>query len=272
MSAAPPIAIGNVVAQDAKGGGVICMIRSAQLAGGSAATVKMGYDYADGVRISQKPLPNRGTWGLIAFPTGDFRNGIWICSILANQIDAIGSDTDTTLDYTSHWSGFWRWLSLDGTLAMQWPDGSSLVVGSGTSLPIPTRHTVNASQVQQTIPYTMTDRVSDPPNPFQLNYQMANGTSVLIDAKGDITISGPANVTINASGSITLNASANVILQQAGATAGDAIALISKLVAAFNAHVHGGVTSGGSDTSAPTVAWTDGLDGTVSSTLVEISN
>ena len=77
----PWCALAQVTAQDPDNGALTVIFRSGQLPG---LPVKYGYQGpADALRISQPPLPGRGTWGLVAFPNGDIRNGIWICSILA---------------------------------------------------------------------------------------------------------------------------------------------------------------------------------------------
>lgn len=270
----PLLCQAQVIAQDPANDQLIVMLRSGQMPN---LPVKMlHFGFADAYRISQHPMPQIGSHGIVCFPNGDVRNGLWLGTYYPNLVDATaGIAGDATVDYQAHWSGFWRYLDKAGTYAAQWPDGSSLLVGSGAALPTVFRHVVDGnSQAQRLIPYTMADRVPHPPSPFQLNYKMANGTSVLIDKSGNITINGAANVTINASGDITLNAGqgSNIVLQGAGAAASDALALISKLVAAFNAHIHTGVSPGGGDTGPPATAWTAGTAGTVSSTLIEISN
>lgn len=192
-------AIGQVVAQDGENNAVKVVFRSSGMM--PPLSVKMAhYGYADPLRVNQSPLPQKGTHGAIIFPNGDYRQGYWLFSLYPNLQDAITSDaSDPTIDYYAHWSGYWRMLSQDGTIAQQWPDGSFLVVGSGMTLPKVYRHIVNDQQQQQRVEYTMKDRVAQQPSPFGMLWQQAaSGMTFALDASGHATITG------GPSGSFTL--------------------------------------------------------------------
>lgn len=235
---------------------------------------------ADALRIKQSPMPGIGSWGLAAFPAGDIRNGVWLCSYFPSQIDAIhspGLATDPFDEYDAHFSGYWRLLDGTGNLSFQFSDGSYGVFGSGSALPTVYRHIVS-NQQRQKVPFTFAERVPNPPSRFQGFFQQANaGTSFSLDASGNITVSGAVSSSIklilggttltissDAAGQVTLAlpAAETFNITQGGSPATDFVALVSKLVAAFNAHTHPG-------TGTPTTPWSTS---TVNSTIIEISN
>ncbi|MGH7102881.1 MAG: phage baseplate assembly protein V [Acetobacteraceae bacterium] len=95
------------------------------------------------------------------------------------------------------------------------------------------------------------------------------GNQVVLDGNGDVTAQaangGTAVVDTPAGNQVRLDTAGNVALTAGsggkvtfsnGSVPGDALALVSKLVAAFNAHVHSDPQGG--DTGAPTVQWTAG--------------
>jgi phage baseplate assembly protein V len=90
--------------------------------------------------------------------------------------------------------------------------------------------------------------------------------TVTLCAGGEMTLTQPSGgkIALDASGNVEIQAAASVSLSGGGAAASDALALVSKLVTAFNAHYHKG--SGASVT--PEVPWTAA---TVESTLVKVS-
>ena len=97
-------------------------------------SVRMGlHGPADGLRVNHPAMPGRGTEGIVLFPFGDNRNGVWICSLYVQQMDALTSDTDQFLEYNSHRSGHWRMLDGQGNFTESFADGSSLVVGCGAA-------------------------------------------------------------------------------------------------------------------------------------------
>lgn len=92
----------------------------------------------------------------------------------------------------------------------------------------------------------------------QLQITLGNG--------GQAVISQPAGgkIELDSSGNVEIQAAASVSLSQGGASAADALALVSKLVSAFNEHTHGTPPT----TGVPTTPWTPG---TIDSTLVKVS-
>lgn len=82
-----------------------------------------------------------------------------------------------------------------------------------------------------------------------LNLSQTTGSGIVLDAAGNITFTAAASISFSAAG---------------GATP-DALALVSKLVEAFNTHTHGEPPT----TGTPTVPWTAE---TVSSSLVKVTD
>lgn len=86
---------------------------------------------------------------------------------------------------------------------------------------------------------------------------------------GQVTISQPlgGKIALDQNGNVEIQAASSVSFAQSGASATEALALVSKLVSAFNAHTHadpqGGVTG------TPTTPWTAE---TIESTLVKVSS
>jgi hypothetical protein len=215
VSGIPLLTIGQVYAHAPDNGGVRVILRSSGQDPGYV--IRMGYTGpADTLRIRQRPLPTRGSWGLIAFPYGDIRNGVWICTILPSLADALTSTAsgasalDPFIDYESHYSGFWKMLDGLGQLAMEFPDGSSFVLGSGSTLPTTYRHTVTSGNAREKIPFVSADRVPNPPPPFVLNLAMKSGATIAVDASGNVSVSTVGNVAAIASGTASILASGNV--------------------------------------------------------------
>jgi hypothetical protein len=215
MGGIPLLTVGQVYAHAPDNGGVRVILRSSGQDPGYV--VRMGYvGPADTLRIRQRPLPTRGSWGLIAFPYGDIRNGVWICTILPSLADALTStasgvsDLDPFIDYESHYSGFWKMLDGLGQLSMQFPDGSSFVVGSGTALPTTYRHTVTSGNVREKIPFVTADRIPNPPSPYALTLAMKSGATISVDASGNTSVSTVGNISAIASGTASITASGNV--------------------------------------------------------------
>lgn len=140
---------------------------------------------ADGLRVSHKAMPGRGTEGLVVFPAGDNRNGIWICSLYVQQMDSLTSDTDQFLEYESHWSGHLHLLDGQGNFTEAFADGSFLQIGAGTTPPATYRHTVDSQQKRQAVQVTQSERVTIPPPPFNVTLRHASGTTAAIDPSGN---------------------------------------------------------------------------------------
>lgn len=189
--------------------------------------VRMGYDYADALRVHQKPLPGIGTWGLVAVPNGDLRCAVWLCAYYPSQVDALTSDGTAGapfIENKQHWSGHWDYLDASGNVATQFADQSYLVVGASQSLPTIYRHTVNAQNVQVSGQFTQAQRIPSPPSAFNIYLNHKSGTSILVDVSGNTTVSGAtgaqhkiafggSTATIDASGNVTVSGASNAQLQ-----------------------------------------------------------
>lgn len=233
------------------------MVSFKTLGQGPSLYVQLGRKYADALRISQEPLPTIGTWGIVAFPNDDIRNGVWLCSYLPSFLDALhapGGATEPFIDYDAHWSGHWNLLDGEGNYAVQFVDGSFITVASGTTLPTIYRHTVNSSNERERVPFTRGERIPNPPAPRPMHIEHSSGTKITIAADGTVTID--------------LAGGKKLDITQAGAPAADHLTLVSKLLTAFNAHTHTGVTTGGGNSGPPTTLLTPA---NVQSDVVDIS-
>lgn len=314
----PLITVAQVIAQDPDQGALQVQLRTSGQQ--PSYPVKMLYrGAADGLRINQEELPGRGTWGVVVFPYGDTRNGLWLGAFYPSQIDAISGSTngtgptnvtDSFIRYLSHWSGFWNILTASGEAGMQFPDGSWTFMGSGAVSGMPTayRHVVDGDQSQKREEFTFEQRVTSPPSAYNLNAQLLGAATLGVsgdvqmnlasgfttNVSGAYTFSASGAYTVNASGNISINGaenfdirvpsgktvtitagstqikidtSGNIVLDPGGsnihlAGSGDSLALVSKLVSAFNSHTHavvGVLTGGGAVVSqSPGTPWTAG--------------
>lgn len=217
---------------------------------------------ADGVRVSHGAMPGRFTEGVVLFPFGDNRNGIWIGSIYASQDDAYTTETDQFAEYNSHWSGYYDYLDGNGQSVVSWPDGTYLLVSGSTTKPTFNRHIVDDQQNRQLTQFTDAQRVPNPPSARHVNLHHASGTFVDIDPSGNLTVSGAANaqiqlktnngyVLIDSSGVVTVNsASGKVNLEVAGNTPQYTLVRTDLLVTWLTAHTHSNGNSG-SPTGTP---------------------
>jgi len=95
-----------------------------------------------------------------------------------------------------------------------------------------------------------------------------SGSNVYMKSTGDVVVAGSTNsattITIANNGEVTVNVggSNNVNITGSGqpllqlGAGGDALALVSALVTAFNSHTHLGVTTGSGVSGIPQTAWT----------------
>ena len=194
----PLMATGMVVSHHAESHGVYVMLRSGQM---PTQPVKVGSDGpADGLRFHQEELPTRGTWGLIAFPNNDPRNGIWVKSLYTQLQDAITSASDEPFThYLSEWSGYWELRDQAGNETRVFPDGTSITISDTGEIPTTYRHVVNADQTQSRVELTQQERVPNPPSPKYINIETASGVSVVITPNGTITVNTPSTATLTAS-------------------------------------------------------------------------
>lgn len=260
---------------------------------------------ADGVRVVHTAMPGRFTEGLVVFPAGDNRNGIWIGAIYASQMDALTTNEDPFLEYNSHWSGAFEMMDGKGQWTKSFPDGTYVQVGDNTAKPATFRHTVDTRQNQQLTPFTDAERVPNPPSPRHVYVNHPSGTTQEIDPKGDVTVNGApgarctlkfngaqivldergsifgvaasgqqidlsangGSIQIAPDGAINVNAAAGKHLNVSAGGAGVAFTLVRTdlLVAAYNGHVH---PVGGGNTGPPVAQLTPA---TVQSTMTNVS-
>lgn len=271
-----PITSGYVISQDASRGTLAVQLRDGQILPHVAVAYKGA---CDGLRVNQSPLPGRGTQGIVLFINDDINSAVWIGSLSSALADAIASDTDSFIEYLSHWSGFWSSQDSSGSTTMQWPDSTQVTVGSTFQ---PTRHTVSASGARVTIPFTQTDRVAHVPAGFPITIAHSSGTRVTIasagavlisaapgqsvestannaimriDSSGNASVSSPATVTVSGTGNVLVE-SASALTLQAPHVYGTGGGATQELVTqtAWNwliTHTHPGVQAGGSNTGAP---------------------
>lgn len=221
----PMVTTGIVVTQDADNGLLYVALRTT----GQVLPVIMSYPGgADGVRIRQLPMPGRGCWGIILFPYGDPRNGIWLCSYLPTLMDAltgtvsgtgVTTSGDPFIDYHSHFSGFWSMLTGSGEHSVQWSDGSWAQAASGTDLATVYRHVVEQGQDRQKKEFPWEDRVPDPPSPFNYVFNHKSGTSATVSSGGSVSVSGASGAELDLSfggTDIHVDASGNTSITGAG--------------------------------------------------------
>lgn len=235
-----------VMQQDPGNGGLIVMLPTFGQVAGTGVSVKILYHgAADGIRVKQASLPERGTWGLVIFPSGNIKDGFWVGSYFPNLGDALSvgpkmGDVTTdpnagVIEYHSHWSGFWSYLDGSGTMAAQWPESSSFVAGNSGLVPTVFRHTVDEGQNRTQQEVTMADRVPTPPANFTFKFHHNSGTTITIDPSGnvDVTTAPNANftletpsgliaetaqktITLTATGDIKFHTNANMIVEVGG--------------------------------------------------------
>jgi hypothetical protein len=183
--------------------------------------VKILYNgQADFWRINQEPLPLPGTWGLVAFPYGDSRGGIWLGSIYStSDINAITTNSptptvfDTQTKYYSHYSGYYRLIDYLGNSFERFPDGSSISISVSGVPPKIYGHQLSTDAQGNVIPITVqindADRTPNPPSqPYFIGINHATGASIDIVPSGTITVSGvPPN-----GGTIVVDNAGNVIV------------------------------------------------------------
>ena len=226
-----PIQTAVVVAQDGANHGVFVLLEGPGGAGQGVAGpigVQVGTSGPrDAVRIKADALPTRGTRGVVLFPRGDVRNGVWLCAFGATLNDAspfVAANPND--DYEALWSGTWRIDLEDGTHATVLPDGTSFVIGpAAPTVPIVVRHVVDPIQdpPRVPVPFAQAQRVASTPSPFPAWLSHATGACADVSAEGDITASAASgrtftaqanggSVVIDPSGDVTASAAAGAVL------------------------------------------------------------
>lgn len=183
----------------------------------------------DAVRGNYPELPVPGTRGIILFPSGDPRNGHWIGATDPALNDASTHSPQVgNIAYSAHYGGGWSWRGQDGTVAEVWPDGTSILIGSSTIPPTPTRHTVDPSGVRSRTPFTSQQRVPNAPGAFTALLRHPSGAQARLDNTGawsvlaapgrsiTLTVNRGAQVTLGGDGSITLAATTDVTITASG--------------------------------------------------------
>jgi hypothetical protein len=223
-----------VIAHDPSSDSMYVMLSTGQITGFPVRRLYHGT--ADGMRINKPPLPVKGSWGLVIFPSGDARNGVWLGSYPPNMVDAIPNEQDDPFcDYHSHYSGHWSFThGISGYMATQFADGSYAIASSGSNLLTTHRHTVDDQQKQQRVEFKWSDRNPNPQPTFAYTFvqsgtqfsvyltgagsttvtfnqgqtltiqQSGTGTTWNIDGDGNITFSTAGTVTITGSKQITM--------------------------------------------------------------------
>ncbi len=254
----PLLAIGQVVSHDSKGGGVYVIFKnSGQML---SAPVQIMYDGpADAYRVNQESMPGLGTWGLIAFPDGDARNGMWIKSVYASQVNAITSDTEEPFTkYYAHQSGFWSILDINGDSTTVYPDGTSVTISETGNIPATYRNTVE-NQVQTRVQLTQAERVPNPPAPKIINIITASGVTLNIDASGNVTLGVAGNLTgtVDGNANITVKGTADITID------GDATASANSWNITGNVTWNGDMQVNGTITASSSISDHNGAYGTV---------
>jgi hypothetical protein len=255
----PLLTVGHVLNHAPDGHGVQVMLKSGE---SPMLPVLVGtHGPNDGLRVNQMELPGRGTWGLIAFPHGDARNGIWICSYNTNALDAFSSGpSDTAMRYRSHFSGHWDMLDNAGNAAEVWPDGSSMVVGNGGAVPTAYRHTVDATGARQRTVLTHAQRVAAPPAPMPRVFTHASGATASIDPTGLWTITTTGfTLTIAPGGTTTLVQSGELAATYHHATLNGDIVLTGNMTTTGNVVVGAGASGSFSTPTGQTVTVQAGI-------------
>jgi hypothetical protein len=259
----------QVISQDPQNDAVYVQLQSGQVLN---FPVRRMYSHADGLRMSKGPLPSRGSHIFITFPGGDIRNPMMLGAFHPNQNDPIpNGPNDPFSTYESHFNGSWSHMEgLSGFVTHQFSDNSSFVIGSG-NLAVPTimRHLVNSGQVQERIPFPQNERNPSPQPPFGMKYTQATsgasgGTNMTIDVSGNMVVSGTtlrtmtihfggSTVFLNADGTVNITPgnSQNVVINGNLLVSQEIVWKTGTSATSASTHVHGGITTGGSNTQQP---------------------
>lgn len=187
---------------------------------GTGIPVSVGYHGpADDIRVDQRPLPRIGTMGLVAFPYGDARNGIWVQSLYAAGNDATMPNGDGRL--RTEWTGEVEYMSDDGDFYHRFPDGSYFTLGASTDVPEITRRVVGSNQLYENV--SAPDSLRRSGDVASKPFQFVHSSGVVVGISGSVL-----TVTLKDGSSFTIGADG----------APDGLGLVSKLVKVFNSHTH----------------------------------
>lgn len=174
----------------------------------------------DALRIIEHPLPSKGTRGIVVFPRGDSRNGVWIGSVRNTQNDASSfSPSGTMQHYRADYSGYWSLHDEAGNHTSVYPDGSYILIGP-SGVPTVTRHTLDTNQKRIRTPFTQAQRVQTAPSgSFPFTYKQPTGATVSVSVSGAISVTSAPNQTltfaVSGGASITLKADGGVEIKSA---------------------------------------------------------
>lgn len=195
---------------------------------------------ADLNAVNQVEMPKRGTKVVVGFINHDLRNGILLGSFFGTGANTITSNSaQPFLNFFSHWSGNFEYMDQLGQTVNWYPDGTYIQVAQDVSaLPTLYQHTLDSGGNQQMVAVSPTSRVANTPSPgFKIFIKHSSGTTVTIDNSG--------NVIIGLNGGATFQLDSD----------SDALALVSKLLNAFNNHTHGAVYPGSGVSGPPYTPW-----------------
>lgn len=195
---------------------------------------------ADLYAVNQVEMPKPGTKVAVAFINHDMRNGILLGSFFATGANTITSDsTEPFLNFFAHWTGNFEYMDQIGQTVNYYPDGTYIQVAQDiTALPTLYQNTLDANGIQQRVSVDPASRVSMVPSPgFQIYIKHSSGTDITIDNSGNVII------TLNSGATFQLN------------NTSDALALVSKLLTAFNSHTHTSVSPGNGASGPPYTPW-----------------
>lgn len=180
---------------------------------------------ADDLRIQQHPLPRIGTLGLVAFPYGDARNGVWLASVYP-FVGPNAQQNDATAYYRSEWTGEVEMMSGAGDYYHRFPDGSYITLADSTSPPVITRNTVNAQQEKESVAYEDSTRRSGAVDPKPFRFRHSTGAIIDVDGSGNFKLTTPGGNVFEIGDNVDGNPN-GLLLAQA-------------FVSAFNQHTHPG--------------------------------
>ena len=207
----PPFLYGTVISQDGDRYRVNVLLDGPLASASQMSQVGVGvmtFGPRDAVRGSYHELPTPGTRGLIAFPRGDVRNGLWVGSVEHTENDVNpGSAGVTNFSYKAAYSGYWEHHSESGVSTSYWPDGTNIVVG-GETAPTLNRHVVDSQQRRTSKSFVQSERINNTPSVFPVTINHSSGTQIVIDGSGNVNINTVSSVNVNANTSVNLVAPA----------------------------------------------------------------
>ncbi len=223
----PTVSRAVVIAHDTSVWGVKVMLLSGQVPPMSFQAIRNGF--SDGLRVSQKPLPVVGTWGIVSFVNSDERMGYWLGAHDVNYITAVQQVSSTTqipdpyIDFYSHYSGYVSYLDSAGVSFKQFSDGTYILASSSATPPSFTHQIVNEDQSLSSVSLDLADRIETIPSPRYFIINHASGTVGEINPSGDTSLNvasgatlnatcGGTSVSIDSSGNTNINGASNASL------------------------------------------------------------